>query len=592
MSNARNVLGSRLMRRRLFSLGAATLLGAGASLSWPVRYLGRIYPGTTVFGLEIGGLSRAEATTRLKHELKPLQAKILTFRLDDRTWAASASDLGLTVNYASIIDRACRHGRDDGALSRYGTLIAPTPNRTNVPIVFEVNEERLSTYFDRLDADIAQVPQDARLGIASSGVTLLPETMGIALDRDATRQAIMSAVRQLAPVEVIVSTRALPPRITTGDLEPARVTVDTLLQGPITVFLADHTWTLTVDDLSPAVTMPADPLTETPSLDPALLGELLAPIAWEMNYPPVNATVAWDGGLYTLTDGAAGAEVDLDHLVDDVATAALGNERSVELPLTSIPPAVDGQNLESLGITERLAAGDSSFAGSTWERATNVEVAAYQVSQALIPPGGVFSFNESVGPITLEQGYVEGKIISGDWFASDLGGGVCQVSTTVYRAALLAGLPFAEWHPHTFRLGFYELDGWSPGIDAAIYQPNTPDEWALDLRFTNPTDAWMLLQLSVDSEHLSAALYGAITGYAVDLSEPDFGEQSPVPEPIERPTPDLQPGEREQVQIAQPGIDISITRWVTQGDVLISEDTFYSPYQAQADVYLVGTEGS
>jgi vancomycin resistance protein YoaR len=165
------------------------------------------------------------------------------------------------------------------------------------------------------------------------------------------------------------------------------------------------------------------------------------------------------------------------------------------------------------------------------------------------------------------------------------------VSTTVYRAALLAGLPFAEWHPHTFRLGFYELDGWPPGIDAAIYQPNTPDEWALDLRFTNPTNAWMLLQLSVDNEHLSAAIYGT-TGYAVDLSEPDFGEQSPVPEPIERPTPDLQPGEREQVQIAQPGIDISITRWVTQGDVLISEDTFYSPYQAQADVYLVGTEGS
>ncbi len=148
-----------------------------------------------------------------------------------------------------------------------------------------------------------------------------------------------------------------------------------------------------------------------------------------------------------------------------------------------------------------------------------------------MPAGGAFSFNEAIGPKTIANRYVEGKITLGDWFARDLGGGVCQVSTTVFRAALLAGRSFREWHPHSFRLGFYELDGWSPGMDAAIYHSDEAGTASLDHRFANPTDGWLLLRLHVGGNDLGAELYGPSTGYEVRLGDPEFGEPVPPPPP-------------------------------------------------------------
>jgi vancomycin resistance protein YoaR len=105
-----------------------------------------------------------------------------------------------------------------------------------------------------------------------------------------------------------------------------------------------------------------------------------------------------------------------------------------------------------------------------------------------------------LGPITEEYGYIAGTIIQGDWVASDIGGGVCQVSTTVFRAALYAGFRFSGWNPRSWRLAFTEADGSTPGLDAAIYQPNSEWEYELDMRFVNPLDSWLFLMMVVDGD--------------------------------------------------------------------------------------------
>src|SRR5690606_33302508 len=128
--------------------------------------------------------------------------------------------------------------------------------------------------------------------------------------------------------------------------------------------------------------------------------------------------------------------------------------------------------------------------------------------------GGEFSFNNLLGPITVENGFVEGTIIEGDFVATDIGGGVCQVSTTVFRAAANAGFQFSEWHPHSWRLAFYEADGSPPGYDGAIYQ--APD-WELDLRFTNPLDSWLLLTMVVEGESVHAHFYGRDNGWTTTI---------------------------------------------------------------------------
>ncbi|MEJ7902141.1 MAG: VanW family protein, partial [Thermomicrobiales bacterium] len=117
-----------------------------------------------------------------------------------------------------------------------------------------------------------------------------------------------------------------------------------------------------------------------------------------------------------------------------------------------------------------------------------------------------------------------GKIIQGNWTASDLGGGVCQVSTTVFRAALLSGFKFNEWYAHGWRLAFYEADGSPPGMDAAIYQPNNADEFEKDLVFENPLDSWLLLMMVVDGDTAYAHLYGRDNGWTTEIFEPRVSE--------------------------------------------------------------------
>lgn len=576
-------------RRQVIGAVLAAGAGVGVGMIWPARYIGRIYPGVEVLGLDFGGLSEAQAAARLDERLAPFRARAITFRLDDRTWTATAAELGIRVDVPATVDRAGRYGREGGFLQRFQFLGAAGHRAVIAPVV-AVDQTVLGAYLDQLGAEVARAAEDARLTASGLTVTVSPGLTGVRLDRERTRQAVMQAVEQFAPVAVEVRVTEVAPRIAVADLERARAVAERAVAAPVAIAFGDRTWTLTPADLMAALVLPDAPSLASPSLDPDALRERLAPIATEVDEPPHDATVAWDGGLYVTSEGHAGTTVDLDRLVAKVAAAAFADERTVELPVTYSAPVVDASNLGALNVTTLLARGDSSFAGSTEARATNVAVAVGHIGSQLTPPGGICSFNASLGPITPEQGYVEGKIIRDNWFASDLGGGVCQVSTTVFRAALLAGLPFAVWRPHSFRVSFYELDGWSPGMDAVIYQPNQDEDASseVDLQFVNPTDAWLLLQVSIVGETVIAEVYGAPTDYEVEVSDPVMSEPIPVPPPQERPNPELPEGVREQVQVAQEGLEVTVTRRVMRDGELVSEDTFFSPYQPQPAIFEVG----
>lgn len=578
-------------RRRAAGVVAAVLVTGSAAVVWPKGDAGGFAPGATVQGIDLGGLSRAEAESRLRGRLAPFIESAVTYRWDDRGWAASAADLGVDVDFDATLAAAWREGRSSSLLSRYAILSAAR-HLGAVPVVLTVDHARLDAYLDGLAPEIAREPEDARLVADGAAITIQPARNGIALDLDAARRDTLAAIQRVMPADVVLQSLSLPPNLDAAELAAARAAAETLLSGPVTVALDDRRWTVSVDRLAAALVLPDDPVRDLPVLDAAKLVPFLTAITEEVNHPPQNATVAWDDGLYALEAGYAGAEVDLTELARRVAAAAAVADRTVELPVIYTPAAIDANNLAALGISAPLATGSSSFAGSSTARATNVHVAADRISQALVPPGGIFSFNEVLGPISPELGYVEGKVIAGNWYASDLGGGVCQVSTTVFRAALFAGFPFTEWHPHTFRVDFYEYDGSPPGMDAAIYQPNTPEEWELDLQFVNTTESWLLLQTRIEDGLLAASLYGMPTGWDVEISDASLGTPIPPPEPIERPTPELAPGTRELAQEARPGVEVKVTRRVRSGDRIISENTFISPYQPQPEVWLVPGEES
>ena len=577
----------RAISRRLLLGGGAVVAVAGGSALWPTHVLGRLAAGTVAGDVDIGGLGRDEARRRLRERLAAFEAAPVVLRFGSRTWAPSAPEIGVRIDYDATIDAARAAGPGiGGARLSFGFPGSAGPRRT--PVAVTVDTATLDAYLGGIASVVAEPARDAVLVVEAGRAAVEPGTDGIALDVAATQASIADVLTRLEPAEIALPTRRVAPRVAPGDLEPARQTVGRLIGSAVVVALDERRWEITPAQLAAALILPDDPLTVPPRLDPATLHPLIDPIADEIDHPPLDAIFGWYQGLVVVDPGHDGEVVDRAALAAAVAAAAGTDRRLVEAPLTAVPADLRPDDIDSLGITTLLASGTSSFAGSSEDRAINVAVATDYVSQTLIPPGGEFSFNHALGPITLDRGYVQGKIILGDWYASAIGGGVCQVSTTVFRAAFFAGLPFPEWNPHSFRLAFYELDGSPPGIDAAIYQSDDPEIATLDLRFANPTDRWMLLQLRIDGERLVAELFGSPMGYEVTLDEPRLSEPIPPPDPIERESDELAPGVWEVAQEAQPGVTVRVVRRVLRGPDLVSETTFVSPYQPQARVILVG----
>lgn len=257
----------------------------------------------------------------------------------------------------------------------------------------------------------------------------------------------------------------------------------------------------------------------------------------------------------------------------------------VPIPIIIVTPKTTTNEANNLGIRELVGRGTSSFVGSIPNRVFNLSLAASRLNGILIKPGEVFSFNKVIGDVSSLTGYKQAYVIQNGRTVLGDGGGVCQVSTTFFRAVLNSGLPVVERNPHAYRVGYYEQDS-PPGIDAAIYTPN------IDFKFKNDLNSSLLIQTHVDLNYytLTFEIYGTGDGREVEMTTPIVSAQTPAPEPLYQEDPNLPKGEVKQVDFAAAGASVSFNRTVKKdGKVLLSEtfSTRYRPWQA---VYLKGTK--
>ncbi|HEV2066824.1 MAG TPA: VanW family protein [Thermomicrobiales bacterium] len=577
----------RMLSRRSFVAASIAATGAGAAAVLPAQHQGQFYPGARAENVDLSGFTRSQGNAVLRATFASFEQEALTITYEDRTWNASLADLGMAIDYESMLDQAWALGRDAGLTGRYAVLLDQAEDR-NIPLILTRKAEVLDAYLADLAVEIAVPARDARLVRRGSEIQILADQTGSKLDIDQARADIQAAVQHPTPSEIALGTLDIPPDVTSSDLEGAKEDAVVLVSDPVVIELDEMSWELTSNDLTAALMIPKD---GDAKLDTSTFTPILTNFADEARREPTNAVLGWDGGLYVVEDDQNGRETDIAELEELIAAAAATDDRTVEMPMKAIKAEVREDNLDTLGIDEIIAEGSSSFAGSSEARAENVRVASGHISNTLIAPDAQFSFNRNLGPISLDMGYVEGKIISGDWTANDLGGGVCQVSTTVFRAALRAGFKFEEWNPHSWRLAFYEADGSPPGMDAAIYQPNEAEEktWEADLKFTNPLDSWLLLQMVVDGETATAQLCGAPLDYSVEIDPPKVSAPiKPPRKPVEKVNPKLRRGERKKVQNAAPGYKVELTRRILRDGQEIDSGVFPSHYEPQPEVWEVG----
>lgn len=328
--------------------------------------------------------------------------------------------------------------------------------------------------------------------------------------------------------------------------------------------------------------------------DETKLDELIAPLQKKLAVKPVDAVFKQDPKnkkkVIEFRLSKNGQEVDLpklkQELFERMQLASLSTQPqtlTINVPIKVVEPAVATD--QEKGIVELIGRGTSQFAGSIENRAFNINLAASRIHGTIIDPGETFSFNKTVGDISTVTGYKQAYVIQNGKTVQGDGGGVCQVSTTLFRAALNAGLPITERNPHAYRVGYYEQDS-PPGVDAAIYTPT------VDLKFKNDTGSSILIQAYPDMRtyRLAFELYGTRDGRHVVINKPVILSQKPAPEPLYQDDPNLPKGQVKQVDFAAPGANVYFTRTVSKNGKTLLSDKFVSNYRPWQAVYMKGTK--
>ncbi|EKE15186.1 MAG: VanW family protein [uncultured bacterium] len=273
---------------------------------------------------------------------------------------------------------------------------------------------------------------------------------------------------------------------------------------------------------------------------------------------------------------------DFDKIIASFKTDV--SNKKIVLNSEVIKPEIRLSDINEYGIEEFIAEGKSDYTHSIPQRVHNVILAASKFNGVLIPKGKEFSFNETIGDISSLTGYQpayvikEGKTVLGD------GGGVCQVSTTLFRAALNAGLPILERNAHAYRVGYYENDS-QPGFDATVYGPT------VDLKIKNNTPGYILIETEIDKENnlLYFRFYGKKDSRRVEISKATVYDVVPALSPKYQDDPTLKKGVTKQVDFPAGGAKAFFTYKVYQGEKITTDDKFYSNFRPWAAVYLVGT---
>ncbi len=258
----------------------------------------------------------------------------------------------------------------------------------------------------------------------------------------------------------------------------------------------------------------------------------------------------------------------------------------INLPVDTITPSITTDKVNSFGIKELVGRGYSEFQGSIPGRIHNVELAASRINGVLIAPGETFSFVNAIGDISAATGYQSAYIIKDGRTVLGDGGGVCQVSTTLFRAALDAGLPIPERHPHAYRVHYYEEAGYKAGIDATVFSPS------VDLKITNDTSSHILIQTKTDTKKLSLTfeLYGTRDGRVSEIYDHIVGSEVPPPPALYQDDPTLAAGVTRQVDFSAWGARASFGYRVKRGGETLQDTKFTSVYRPWQAVFLKGPQ--
>jgi vancomycin resistance protein YoaR len=555
----------------------------------------RFIPGVWVWDVSLGGMTVEQAESQLLASLPLSRPVVVLLGPDDQRWSLSPADLGVSVDVEASLAGAYALGRERSGVDGLPQRLELMLNGARLSPVLTWDAQRATEAVLAVAKEVDTPAQDAAVRLEASTVVLLPGHVGRQVEVSKTLEALVPNFHTLEPLELVVPVTDLEPEISDALAQQALSIAERILREPLTLLVSTPRegdpgpWTLAPDVLAKMLSIRLAGDGVEVGVDGAAMAEFLSPLAMSLYREAVDAVYTFNMAAFELglvTPSAAGRELDVAASVVQINEMLQAGDHWVPLVLNEIPPEVgDTVTAESLGIRELVAVGESYFTGSSSARDRNIRLGSSRFDGVMVAPGEVFSFNEHLGEVTPEAGYDESFVIIGNRTVPGVGGGICQVATTAFRAAYFGGYPIVERWPHAYRVGYYELGGFGPGFDATIYSP------IVDLRFENDTPYHILIQTEVDAarSRLRFLFYSTKDGRTVEQIGPTWGESIPPGAPVYEYDASLPAGTATQIETAHNGLNAVLGRIVrdAEGNVLY-EDQFVSKFIPWAARYKFG----
>ena len=539
----------------------------------------RLAEGVHIAGIDVGGKTPRQARRVLEHRANTLAAVPVTFRVGPHTWRLEPRRLGIRVDWAAAVDTASSQGDGFAPLRGFrrldmrffGADVAPPTQVYNAALQYELN---------KISAEVNSPHRDAAIVLRGRKPRIIPSRTGELLDRPAAAAAIVRALASLRREAVDLPVRPDEAKITADDLRVTQAQVRTAVSAPVKLTLATTSWRLRPAKIAKLLELPADGRREL-DIGGAGATHWFNALGKRVDSEPRDADWAISSKGIRVVPDRPGYHLDVPRSAKALLRAALVTTpqlRSAKLVVERADPDRTANEARAMHITGLVSAYQTFYGGDP-NRIHNVQLVSHLVDRHLIAPNETFSFNGTTGERTAEKGFREAPVIINGELQTGLGGGVCQVSTTVFNAAYEAGLRIVSRTNHALYISHYPQ-----GRDATV---NYPD---VDLKFVNDTGHWLLLRTYVGPSSLTVALYGTPVHRRVVSDTRPLVETAPPP--VEKMSdPDLLVGEQAVEESGEPSRSTSVRRRVyTSSGKLLYDSTFYSSYRGEPTVIRYGTK--
>ena len=561
-------------------IGASTL--SLTFLIYNLVFLGKIYPGVFIAGIPVSGLTTNEAYNMLSERINSPNKATLAYQ--DSTFEIDLETIGFSYDFSSPVEEAYKLHRSGNIMPDFYSRILSPAREINLPLKVNINEQLLLEHLSIISDEISVAAVQPLAKLAKGKVVVEKGSPGLYVDLATLSNDIIKNLSQANYDPLTIHLLTVDPTISDVQAQALKERAEGLMDKNLTLTTQGQVFKYEEEGLFRL-------LGPNGGYSDREIEILITDISSSVNRPPQDAAFVFESGkVIEFAAAIDGLEVEGEKLkqkiTDSLKELEGGGQKLIttEIPLSVTSAEITLDAINNLGISELLGKGASKFRGSISSRIFNIGHSSAKFNGVLIPPGEIFSFNDVLGDVSAYTGYKKAYIIKDGRTVLGDGGGVCQVSTTLFRAMLDSGLPIVERRAHSYRVTYYEQDS-LPGLDATVYAPYT------DLKAKNDTPGHLLIQTRFDKNTASLVfeIYGTSDGRIANLTKPVITSTSAPPEDLYQDDPSLPAGTIKQVDFRAWGAKVNFDYEVIKDGEVIYEKTFYSNFRPWQAVYLRGT---